>query len=148
MVRQRKEYILGVDPARGWAVVERRGQEKSVIECGTEQGLNALLFTLSGLGEKYPFSEIRVEKPNNRNVWPRPGVSEAGMRRIAVNVGENRNKSDVIIAFFRGAGHKNILAIPPIKGGTKLSKDRIKALTGYTGRSSEHSRDAIMQAWV
>ena len=145
---QKPEFILGIDPARGWAVVQRRRGDKSVLECGAESGLQALKLVLADLTLTYIFDEVRIEKPNNRNVWPRPGVSAAALRKIAVNIGENRNKADVLISFFREHGCKNIIAIPPIRNGTKLSKERIEAMTGYSGRSSEHSRDAIMLAWV
>lgn len=34
--------------------------------------------------------------------------------------------------------------VSPLRGGTKLSKELIHEITGYNGKSSEHSRDAIM----
>lgn len=35
-------------------------------------------------------------------------------------------------------------AIPPQKGGTKLTPQYFRLLTGYKGRTSEHARDAAM----
>lgn len=35
-------------------------------------------------------------------------------------------------------------AVPPIKGGTKLSEEYFKLITHYQGRTSNHSRDAAM----
>lgn len=35
-------------------------------------------------------------------------------------------------------------AVPPIKGGTKLSEEYFKLITHYKGRTSNHSRDAAM----
>lgn len=35
-------------------------------------------------------------------------------------------------------------ALPPTKGATKLSTLQFRALTGWGGRTSEHSRDAAM----
>lgn len=35
-------------------------------------------------------------------------------------------------------------AVPPKKNCTKLSADQFKKITGYTNRTSEHSRDAAM----
>ena len=35
-------------------------------------------------------------------------------------------------------------AMPPTKGGTKLTKEAFQNLTGWCGRTSEHSRDAAM----
>ena len=35
-------------------------------------------------------------------------------------------------------------AKPPVKGATKVTSDYFKAVSGYKGRTSEHSRDAAM----
>lgn len=35
-------------------------------------------------------------------------------------------------------------AKPPVKGATKVTSDYFKTISGYTGRTSEHSRDAAM----
>ena len=36
------------------------------------------------------------------------------------------------------------LALPPIKGGTKVSKSYFKTISGWKGRTSNHARDAAM----
>ena len=36
------------------------------------------------------------------------------------------------------------LAVPPIKGGTKLSEVYFKTISGWKGRTSNHARDAAM----
>ena len=36
------------------------------------------------------------------------------------------------------------LAVPPIKGGTKLSEAYLKTISGWKGRTSNHARDAAM----
>lgn len=36
------------------------------------------------------------------------------------------------------------LAVKPQQGWTKLSPEKFQAITGYTGRTSEHGRDAAM----
>ena len=36
------------------------------------------------------------------------------------------------------------LAVPPMKGGTKLSKAYFKTISGWKGRTSNHARDAAM----
>ena len=36
------------------------------------------------------------------------------------------------------------LAVPPMKGGTKLSEAYFKAISGWKGRTSNHARDAAM----
>lgn len=36
------------------------------------------------------------------------------------------------------------IAVPPMKGGTKLSEAYFKTISGWKGRTSNHSRDAAM----
>ena len=36
------------------------------------------------------------------------------------------------------------LAVPPMKGGTKLSEAYFKTISGWKGRTSNHARDAAM----
>ena len=36
------------------------------------------------------------------------------------------------------------LALPPIKGGTKVSESYFKTISGWQGRTSNHARDAAM----
>ena len=36
------------------------------------------------------------------------------------------------------------LAVPPMKGGTKLSESYFKTISGWKGRTSNHARDAAM----
>ena len=36
------------------------------------------------------------------------------------------------------------LAVPPMKGGTKLSEEYFKTISGWKGRTSNHARDAAM----
>ena len=36
------------------------------------------------------------------------------------------------------------LALPPIKGGTKVSESYFKTISGWKGRTSNHARDAAM----
>ncbi|MCM1503384.1 MAG: hypothetical protein NC115_12090 [Bacteroidales bacterium] len=35
-------------------------------------------------------------------------------------------------------------AVPPVKGGTKLTAERFRRLTGWKGQTNEHGRDAAM----
>ncbi|NJO28537.1 MAG: hypothetical protein HC874_14105 [Richelia sp. SL_2_1] len=41
----------------------------------------------------------------------------------------------------------NFISVPPAKGKTKYTADFFKRLTGWEGRTNEHSRDAAMLAF-
>lgn len=135
--------ILGIDPARGWAITSHSGQKRVVLDAGTVHDLEDMIEKIKAIVAEIKIDQVRVEKTANRHVYHRPGQSTAAMRKIAVNVGENRSKADAIIYFCKGLGLK-VDAVNPIKNGTKLSAAQIKQLTGYSGRTSEHARDAIV----
>ncbi|MDY6910764.1 MAG: hypothetical protein SVM79_00155 [Chloroflexota bacterium] len=141
--------ILGIDPARGWALVQHDGEHsanRTVLGAGTEPGLETLIERIRTLAEITEINCVVIERPANRHVYHRPGQSVAAMKKIAVNVGENRAKADSIFYFCDGLG-LNPQFVTPIKHGTKLSSQQIEAMTGYQKRTSEHARDAIILAW-
>ena len=145
---QKPRLILGIDPPKGWAIVNHSpGKKSSVVAVGSVKGIDQLLPAIETMSFEYEIDLVRVEKPANRHVHPRPGVSPAAMQKIAHNVGENWVKADRIKEFCESLGLKCEFMIP-IRGGTKLKKPRIKQMTGYTGQSNEHSRDALVIAWV
>jgi len=41
----------------------------------------------------------------------------------------------------------HFMARAPQKGGTKMDAERFNKLTGWTGRTSEHARDAALLVW-
>jgi len=129
---------LGIDPAKGWALVKGT----TVIDCGTVKDVPEMCDKIKELAASYRIGEVIIERPANRKVYPRPGASHRVMLKIAANVGENRQKAYSIYYFCLGLGLKPRFK-SPVKGMTKLDKKVIESLTGYKGRSSEHSRDAI-----
>ena len=148
--------ILGIDPDRGWAIarhgknrVVRGRMEKGnvVLDAGSENGVDALCCRIRTLSKKYKIEKVRIEKPPNKKTYDRPGQSIAAMKKIAVDVGMNRAKADAVYYFCCGLGlHAEFVG--PVKNGTKLNAKQIERLTGWTGRTNEHARDAIVLAWV
>lgn len=137
--------VLGIDPDRGWALCEH-GMYHRIIAAGSEKGIEPLTEKIRRLSEEYSIDQARIERPPNKHVHDRPGQSAAAMRKIAVDVGENRAKAEMIFWFCNGLG---LLAVftNPVRNGTKLSAKQIEQLTGWTGRTNEHARDAIVIAW-
>lgn len=142
----KNKLILGIDTARGWAVVEN----KKVIAAGTiysNDDLTKMMDKVIELSQQYKFTEARIERPKNKKPYQRQGQSKLQMLKIAVNVGENYSKATALHWLCDYLGIPAVF-IDPIRGGTKLSKEKIKQITGFCGQSSEHSRDAIMIAFL
>ena len=139
---------IGVDPAKGWAVVDHRGSRCEVLDAGTVKGLEQMIEVLTVWFSRYKGCGVcvKIERPANKHVYTRPGTGPAAMKKIAVNVGENRARGEAIYYFCTGAG-VDVEYVEPTRGMTKLSADQVERITGYKGKTSEHARDAIMIAW-
>lgn len=136
--------ILGIDTARGWAIGEPGGR---IEAAGTVKGVPEMIIKITELSEQYDIEQVRIERPGNRHVYQRPGVSEPAMKKIAVNVGENREKASALYYYCKGLG-LNPVFVNPIRGGTKMNARQIEMLTGWKEATSEHSRDAIVICWI
>ena len=140
-------FLLGIDPDRGWAVADHSKDRRLIIEAGSVNGVSQMAKKIRSLAARYKIECVRIERSAGRGVYTRPGTTEKAMKKIAVNVGENRAKAEAIFWFCEGLG-LNPQFVNPVRNGTKLSSRQIESLTGWTGRTNEHVRDAIVIAWV
>jgi hypothetical protein len=136
--------ILGIDTPRGWAI-GKPGER--IIAAGTVKDVPDMIVKITELAGEHRIDSVLIEKAPRRNQYARfahlpPNVQ----KNIAVKVGECRAKADALYYYCKGLG-LNAEFVAPIRGGTKMSARRIESLTGWTGRTSEHARDAIVIAW-
>ena len=78
-------------------------------------------------------------------VFPR-AVGPRAMLKIARNVGETDQRCWRIEALCETAGIE-LIRVSPLGKGAKLNAARFKEITGWTGRSNQHERDAAMCAF-
>ena len=141
---------IGVDPGKrvGVAVIETHGPVAH--ELWTVADRQAGPFVL-GLALYYA-CPIVIEEPQAAHVYQRPGQSPAAMRKIARNVGECRQRALALAEQLEKALMRwNIIGVPvklrpPVRGGTKWTRERFEAVFGWTGPSSDHARDAAVIA--
>lgn len=97
---------------------------------------------------------IRVQRPalvvleDSRQgpLYARAGVSGRAMTRIARSVGEIDQRCREVEDLCKREGIE-IICVSPRDKGRKLSAAEFAALTGWTGRTNQHVRDAVMVAW-
>lgn len=82
----------------------------------------------------------------NKPVFSR-NVNNRAFTKIAQNVGSVKRDTQLIINYCQRAGVECICIRPTNKSFTKLSKEEFRKITGYTGKSSQHARDAAMILW-
>lgn len=141
-------YHIGIDPGsganNGFAVVDER-EEIMLMETGKR----AYVFGLVCACGMLEFSEgdtliVHIEDPRliptvyARN---RRGMDARGLR-IAQNVGQNKAIAAVIIEDLEALG---VTVHRHAPSGAKWTAETVKAL-GWTGRSSQHARDALRVA--
>jgi len=86
--------------------------------------------------------KVRVEDARKRKWF---GHNSVAKRQGAGSVKRDCKMWEDTLKDFKKKGVINDFEmIHPIKGATKLNTDQFKNLTGYQGRTSEHSRDAAM----
>lgn len=133
---------IGIDTGThtGFAAWDGRGKQFLAIET---LPLHAALLRVHTLAKEQPvevwYEDARQRKwyGNNTAAKDRARLQGAGSVKRDSTIWEEA-LTDWGIPF-----HK----IPPCANMTKLSAERFRNLTGWTGRTNEHSRDAAMLVW-
>jgi len=137
------KFILGIDPDKGWCLV----RDGEISSAGTVKGIPALKKIIADCGSFCRDGRVdllvRIERPTNLKTFPRPGLSHAAMMKIARNVGMNYEKCEELGRFCGTLGMCYEFVAPSRKKWGKIPAKEFARLTGYQGRTSEHSRDAI-----
>lgn len=97
------------------------------------------------LREAMPARVVFEDSRLQSHTWTR-GKTGAASAKMARNVGQVDAWCNLITAI---CGELGIPAhgISPAGKGGKLDAERFAAVTGWTGASNEHTRDAAMVAW-
>ena len=129
--------VIGIDPGTNTRYAEYDG------------GLRAFKTNFWGavdLVSAYPPKEtaVIVELPRSKHVWHGKAQNNTAMARTGVNVGSVIREAELLADRFNTTGYTVITVHP--RGKTTAAE--VKHITGYEGRTNEHTRDAIMLAWI
>ena len=131
--------IMGIDPGSNTGIaIYRDGALFDLLTIEPHQ----LAETIAAI---YPARVVFEDSRLQSHTWKR-GVNNAAQLKIARDVGQIDAWCRLIVATCARLG---IAAhgISPKNKGSKLNAEQFAALTGWTGRSNEHSRDAACVAW-
>lgn len=128
--------VIGLDPGVRTGVALYDRQSKQILEAHTLDFCRALDFVC---GFSKDEAAIVVEDPGlNRPTFRHHG--QVGREKISQNVGANKAEARLLISSLRKMGYL-VRTVRP--SSAKWTRDQVKRHTGYTGSTSEHSRDAI-----
>jgi hypothetical protein len=129
--------ILGIDPGANTGVA--LFLDGQLIDIGTTTAWTLRCFLDNDVG-----LVVLEDSTLQSHVWT-PAKGAAALK-IARNIGEIDAWCKLIKAECgsRGIAYRSI---SPKEKGAKLTADEFKKLTGWTGKSNQHERDAAMVAW-
>ena len=131
--------ILGIDPGAHTGVA--RIEDGQLVSLQTIAPHEIERTLREAMPVRVVFEDSRLQS----HTWTR-GKSGAASAKMARNVGEVDAWCKLITSI---CGELGIPAhgISPAGKGSKLQADRFAIVTGWTGSTNEHTRDAAMVAW-
>ena len=128
-------YFIGIDVGTHTGVAVWDKSEKRFVEIQTTSILKAMEIVKKY--EKIDIVQVRLEDARNRK-W----FGDSGRERLQ---GAGSVKRDCVIwEEFLNDRKIPYMLIAPKNNNTKLSSESFKKITGYSGRTNEHTRDAAM----
>ena len=132
--------IIGIDPGANTGLAFFSAGK--LVELWTIHPLALYDMLAASSASRVIFEDSRLTSP----VWSR-GTSTAARMKIARNVGQVDGICSLIVEACERIG-MDALGISPKHKGAKLNAEQFAKVTGWTGRSNQHERDACMVAWA
>ncbi|MBK9427238.1 MAG: hypothetical protein IPN63_07590 [Gammaproteobacteria bacterium] len=131
--------MIGIDPGKQTGISTYR--DGALVELRTVSPGDVYEVLLESGATRVVMEDSRLQSA----VFPR-AVGPRAMLKIARNVGEVDQICRRIEAVCETAGI-DLVRVSPLGKGAKLNAARFKEITGWTGRSNQHERDAAMCAF-
>lgn len=130
--------VIGIDPGRQTGIaVYHDGELVELLTVSPDE--------IVAMSRYAPETVVIEDSRLQSAVFPR-AVAPRAMLKIARNVGEIDQICRRIEALCETAGIE-LIRVSPLGKGAKLNAARFREITGWTGRSNQHERDAAMCAY-
>lgn len=131
--------IVGIDPGSNTGIaIYRAGQLSELQTIEPFQVAETIEAIMPG---RVVFEDSRLQS----HTWSRK-LSQAAQLKVARDVGQIDAWCRLIVATCERLGIP-AHGISPKNKGSKLNAEQFEQLTGWTGRTNEHQRDAAALAW-
>ncbi|MBT4401559.1 MAG: hypothetical protein HN590_16115 [Calditrichaeota bacterium] len=139
---------IGIDPGINTGYTELENGKIVFIKTLTFWTAVKRLEILAALSQKEKNQlQVFIEDPGLiKPTFPRD-VNQAVKQKISQDVGRNKRDAQLLIELCEQKGIPVTRVRPSSRTMTKLPADKFKMITKYTGRTSEHARDACMLVW-
>jgi len=133
-----KKTIIGIDPGTKTGIAVYSPTDRKITYCATVGIVKAMQIVMAYIDVNFPPVELIFEDARKRRWIPK----KTGRERLQ-GAGSIKRDSSIWQEFCE-FHHISYSAVPPKAGMTKINSDIFRKITGWTGRTSEHSRDAAM----
>lgn len=147
----RKRYAIGIDPPKGLAAFNLDTKKFDKLMNVTFWDI---IETLDTIREHYEITVYCEAPQKNPPVWldkTRTGNrkldGQRALLKAAQNVGQNKQCAILIIEWCKRNSVKVVEQRPSQSSWTKIDAELFNKITGWDGRSNEHTRDAGMLAF-
>lgn len=131
--------VLGIDPGANTGFAFFEDGNLGNLETGSPWDMKHVIQQCGAV--RVVFEDSRLQS----NVWSAVGTKAAACK-IARNVGQIDAWCSYILAVCEQA-RVPVLSISPKGKGKKVGAEEFERITGWTGKSNQHERDAAMCAW-
>lgn len=145
------KYLIGIDCGlnTGFAVYNKATKKFRELDTYTFwQTIHRLNHYFDGCKNGEMVVEVFIEDvTQNKPTFFKGQHNEKVYRKISQDVGSNK-RDCILLMEYCDINHIKVHPIRPTKKSiTKISQEQFTKYTGYTVRSSSHSRDAAMLVW-
>jgi len=129
--------IIGIDPGKSTGI--------AIITDGklTQVSTSDFWGAIDVINDN-PGALFVVELSVSKHVWQNNATSKGAIQRTSLNVGSVLREAELLINYLGKKKHEYIIQKP----GGKKTKDDFNLITGWTGRTNQHERDAGLLAWM
>lgn len=126
--------IIGIDPGKvsGIAIANDSGKLEFIFDGGFWDVIRAL--------EQNPTASVVVELPTTKHVWHGSAKTKGAIQRTGVNVGSCLREAELIVEYLVINNYKHETRKPQ----GKKNAEYFKRITGWSGKTNQHMRDAAL----
>ncbi len=125
--------VIGIDPGKTTGLALLNKETNELLELHSTNFWEAMNYCILSAA-----ATVVVEVPQTRAIWSGKGTAGKAKLKVAANVGGTIREAELLVEGLEIAG-KIVRQVHPIG---KLNKAKFNKLTGWTGGSNEHTRDA------
>lgn len=128
--------VVGIDPGKNTGIAIYNTYSKAFDEVYTAKFWDAVDL-IGGLDRT---DTVVIELPSTKHVWHNDATNKRAIQRTGVNVGSAIREAELLVEY---VGRLELPCIIQRPQG-KVDAEKFKRITGWVGRTSQHSRDAGM----